>query len=93
MNDILTLNNIIPGQRAKILYLNTRGSMRRRLLDIGLVENAPIECVGQSPHGDPKAFLIRGAVIAIRSEDAAEIVVSNRVSEGEFSKGDDYGAN
>ena len=47
--------------------------MRRRLLDIGLVENTRVECVGQSPSGDPKAFLIRGAVIALRLSDCAMI--------------------
>ena len=55
--------------------LKTRGSIRRRLLDIGLVKDTKIECVGKSPAGDPAAFLIRGAVIAIRSEDMKDIVV------------------
>ena len=76
MSNIQTLNSIDPGQQARVLYLNSEGSMRRRLLDIGLVENAKVECVGKSPQGDPRAFLIRGAVIAIRREDAQEIVIS-----------------
>ena len=49
--------------------------MRRRLLDIGLVENTEVECLGRSPAGDPSAFLIRGAVIALRSADCAQILV------------------
>ncbi len=49
--------------------------MRRRLLDIGMIPGTKIECVGRSPSGDPKAFLIRGAVIAIRSEDSAGIFI------------------
>lgn len=70
-----SLNDINPGQRAVVTSLVSSGSMRRRLLDIGLVENTEIECVGRSPGGDPKAFLIRGAVIAIRSEDCRNIMV------------------
>ena len=50
--------------------------MRRRLLDIGLVENTEVACLGRSPSGDPSAYLIRGAVIAIRSVDCATIIVS-----------------
>lgn len=75
MNQHLCLNDIAPGQRAVVSALCSTGSMRRRLLDIGLVENTPVECLGRSPGGDPSAFLIRGAVIAIRSEDCADILV------------------
>ena len=58
--------------------LLTAGSMRQRLLDIGLTPDTVVECVGKSPAGDPKAFLIRGAVIAIRSEDCRGILIKNR---------------
>lgn len=53
------------------------GSIRRRLLDIGLVEGTPVSCLQRSPAGDPVAYLIRGAVIAIRSEDSAQILMEN----------------
>lgn len=75
MQKQLSLNDIKPGQRAIVDALKSKGSMRRRLLDIGLIENTIVECVGRSPSGDPSAFLIRGAVIAIRSEDCADILV------------------
>lgn len=44
-------------------------------LDIGLVEGTDVSCLQKSPAGDPVAYLIRGAVIAIRSEDSSQIVV------------------
>lgn len=72
---IMNLNDIAPGQHALVQKLCATGSMRRRLLDIGIIENTDIECLGRSPGGDPSAFLIRGAVIAIRSEDCADILV------------------
>ena len=46
------------GKSAVVKQLNADGSMRRRLLDIGLIENTVVECVGISPAGDPHAFLI-----------------------------------
>ena len=75
MIEYITLNDINPGEKARIKALNLEDSMRRRLLDIGLIENTITECVGKSPMGDPKAFLIRGAVIAIRSDDSSKILV------------------
>lgn len=75
MIEYITLNDINPGEKAKIISLNNEASMRRRLLDIGLIDNTITECVGRSPMGDPKAFLIRGAVIAIRSDDSSKILV------------------
>jgi ferrous iron transport protein A len=75
MNQPHSLNDLRPGQHAVVSALYSTGSMRRRLLDIGLIENTDVECLGRSPCGDPSAFLIRGAVIAIRSEDCENISV------------------
>lgn len=75
MKQQMTLNEIQPGQHGIVRELKTTGSMRRRLLDIGLIENTNVECLGRSPCGDPSAFLIRGAVIAIRSEDCKNIII------------------
>ena len=75
MSHNLCLNDLRPGQHAVVSALRTTGSMRRRLLDMGLVENTDVECLGRSPGGDPSAFLIRGAVIAIRSEDCKDILI------------------
>lgn len=69
------LNEIKPGEICTVDKVLTVGNMRRRFTDIGLIENTKVECVGESPAGDPKAFLIRGAVIAIRKEDCAQIIV------------------
>ena len=72
---IQTLSDMSPGQRASVVALNSTGSMRRRLLDIGLIDGTEVECIGRSPGGDPAAFLIRGAVIAIRDADCRDIIV------------------
>lgn len=77
MINYITLNDIVPGERAIIKSINISSSMKRRLLDIGLIEDTITECVGKSPMGDPKAFLIRGAVIALRSEVLKEIEVEH----------------
>ncbi len=63
------------GETARVVSLLATGSMRRRMLDIGLIEGTEVECIQKSPLGDPVAYLIRGAVIALRNEDSANILV------------------
>ncbi|MGN1108325.1 MAG: ferrous iron transport protein A [Oscillospiraceae bacterium] len=78
------LNDIKPGQTAVVQSLRAHGSMRRRLLDIGLVEGTRVECVGVSPLGDPSAYLIRGAVIAIRSADCRDVLIGEEDGNGTY---------
>ena len=51
------------------------GEKSRRLKDLGLVEGTKVKCVLRSPLGDPYAYKIRGAGVAIRKEDASQIMV------------------
>lgn len=76
MKKQVCLCDIFPGQKGTVSGIGLTGSMRRRLLDIGLTENTTVECVGKSPCGDPSAFLIRGAVIALRKEDSKHIFIN-----------------
>ena len=75
MNKILPLSGLLPGQTAQIVHLFASGSIRRRLQDIGIIPGTYVKCVMESPFGDPDAYLIRGAVIAIRKDDARNIAV------------------
>ena len=70
------LNRLSEGQRGRVVSLESQGSMRRRLQDIGLVEGTEVECVLKSPAGDPVAYQIRGALIALRAEDSRQVLVA-----------------
>ena len=50
-------------------------NMKRRLLDLGLIKGTKISPVLVSPSKDPRAFLVRGYIIAIRKEDAEKIQI------------------
>ena len=76
MKELKALSDTMPGEVVTVKELLTRGSMRRRLIDIGLTENTEVKCVGRSPFGDPSAYMIRGAVIAIRREDSGSVLVA-----------------
>lgn len=75
MGDVLSLNSICIGESARVMKLQTEEYMKRRFLDIGLTEGTVIKCVGKSPWGDPAAFQIRGAVIALRRSDCEGVKV------------------
>lgn len=72
----MRLNELKRGERAKVTVLHTTGAMRRRFLDVGLIEGTGVECLGRSPWGDPAAYRIRGAVLAIRDRDSATVQVT-----------------
>ncbi len=63
------------GKSAVVKSLSSHGALRRRLSDIGVVEGTIIKCAGRSPLGDPAAYVIRGAVIAIRDCDSRSVIV------------------
>ena len=75
MKESIKMDRLGVGDCAIVYRLENATEMRRRLQDIGLIEGTVIECIGKSPGGDPHAYLIRGAVIAIRAADARQISV------------------
>lgn len=72
---MLTLNSIEPDSDATVSAVRLSGSIHRRMLDIGLIPGTKVKCLQRSPHGDISAYLIRGAIIAIRKEDAEMIEI------------------
>lgn len=70
-----TLDKVPIGVIATVVSVDTKPSLRQRLYDIGLVTGSVIKVVHQSPAGNPRAYLVRGAVIALRNCDAENIVV------------------
>ncbi len=70
-----SLFDINVGQKCRVLKILVESPLKRRLIDIGLTPESEVCCVGQSPLGDPKAYLIQGAVIALRKEICENIKV------------------
>lgn len=69
-----TLDRAPIGSAAYVTALRPEAAMRR-LLDLGLVEGAAVEPLFCSPSGGTRAYLLRGAVIALRPDVAAGITV------------------
>lgn len=73
--EYIPLNELPIGRKAKVKILTSDGPSRRRMLDLGLIIDTVVEALLKSPAGDPVAYHIRGAVIALRSEEAGKILV------------------
>jgi ferrous iron transport protein A len=71
----LSLIDIPVGGSARVVNILTIGANRRRLLDLGLVPDSQVEVIRRSPAGNPTAYLIKGTLIALRNEDARQILV------------------
>ena len=77
--EYMNLNKLPLNKKGYIKKLNCEGNIRRRLLDLGFVSGAEIIPVLISPMHNPRAFSIRGTLIAIRNEDADLITVSTNL--------------
>ena len=73
--NLITLNDLSIGETCKVNLLTAEGIIRRRFLDLGLINGTEVKALAKSPSGDPVAYLIRGAVIALRCEDSCKILV------------------
>ena len=69
------LNDLQMGEVGVITSLMAQGGIKRRLLDIGLVDDTEVQCILNSPSQDPKAFLFWVAVIALRNEDCQNVLI------------------
>ena len=71
----MTLNELKLNEIGFIKELKCNSGVKRRLLDLGLIEGTKITPIFVSPSGDPTAFEVRGSIIAIRIEDTKLIFI------------------
>ena len=75
-----TLDQLAPNETGKVTRLHSTGLARRRLMDLGMVPGTMVSVAMVSPLGDPVAYQVRGATIALRRSQAREIEVSTEVT-------------
>jgi len=71
----MTLDLIKPGYTAILKIIGGEGALRHRLLDMGLTPNTKVTVRKVAPMGDPIELFLRGYVLTLRAEDAANISV------------------
>ena len=72
---LMFLSDLKIGDSAEITEISVSESDRQRLLNLGIAVGTKIEALYKSPFGNPKAYLARGTVFALRNETAAKITV------------------
>ena len=72
----ITLCELKIGETGVIVNMQTDNGLKKRLQDIGLIKGSEIKVLHSSPCGNPRAYLIKGCVIALRNCDAKKILVS-----------------
>jgi DtxR family Mn-dependent transcriptional regulator len=75
--DSIPLTDLSENRRAEIVMLDeaVQGFTRRRFLDLGLTPGTTIYPELQNFFGDPRAYRVRGTLIALRKNQAAQIWV------------------
>ncbi len=79
-SDCERLTCLEPGQSGKVVNISPtcRGPERRRFMDLGILPGTLITAEMRSPSGDPTAYRIRGALIALRHEQGNLINVKRK---------------
>jgi DtxR family Mn-dependent transcriptional regulator len=71
------LSNLKPGQVGRVIKISPRirGVERRRMMDLGILPDTLVEVAMKSAGGDPVAYRIRGAMLALRKSQTDLIFV------------------
>ena len=72
---VVPLSQLPVGESALVRELRSSGLTRRRMQDLGFLEGASVKSLQRAPGGDPTAYQVGGAVIALRAEDSSSILV------------------
>lgn len=70
-----TLNNIKLNEEVIVNKIDCSENIKRRILDLGIIEGTKVKPVLRSPLGDPTAYEVRGSIISLREEETNKIKV------------------
>ena len=81
----IPLDQLPERQPAEVVEIDPefRGLARRRLLDLGLTPSATVVAELTTPFGDPRAYRVRGTLVALRRHQARHVWVRPKETVGE----------
>ena len=74
-NRIIKMRDMSDNQKGIIRKISTTGNMGRRIREMGLVPDTPIQIQGRAPLRDPVAVKIRDFILTLRNDEANHIMV------------------
>ncbi|NEZ47030.1 ferrous iron transport protein A [Clostridium niameyense] len=75
MSELMKLSQTHVGDQCIVKNIKAKGLLKQRLLDLGVIYDTKIYVLRKSPWGDPTAYIIRDTCIALRKEEAGDILV------------------
>lgn len=78
----IALSRLPEGSSGTVTGICLSGAILRRTQELGLTEGCQIHCVMKSAGQGPIAVKLRGAVVALRRQDAARILVEGTWADG-----------
>ncbi len=66
------------GETGVIDQIHLEEQTKLRLFHLGVFEGEKIKCVMTGPFQDPRAYLVKGTMFAIRNVDARQIEVTKK---------------
>ena len=73
-----SLKELKPGEKGRITKVSGAGTVRRRIMDMGVVAGAEVELERMAPLGDPVEVKVKGYHLSLRKEEAANIFVETK---------------
>lgn len=71
----MTLFDLKPGEEGKVAMIETKGPLKRRIMDMGVTPGTVIKVIKIAPLGDPIEVNIRGYELSLRKEEAKQIKI------------------
>lgn len=71
----MKLSELKVGQIAKILSLSSKGAIKRRLMDMGVLSGEILRIEKVAPLGDPIDIVIKNYHLSLRKNEAEQIEV------------------
>jgi len=68
-----TLDRLPVGASARITVVNGEDALSTRLMEMGLIDGAPIKVLGAAPLGDPREYLVGSSRISLRAIEARRV--------------------
>lgn len=73
-----TLESVKKGKKVRILELTGSDFLRKRFIAMGIVPGAEISVEGYAPLGDPIEIKVKGYNLALRKDEASQIVIEEK---------------
>ncbi|MDY7030999.1 MAG: ferrous iron transport protein A [Thermodesulfobacteriota bacterium] len=73
MNDVVQLSELEIGEKGKVIKVNGKGEINRRIRDMGIVPGTLLEVETKATLGDPIEIKVKGYHLTLRRKEASDI--------------------